>query len=303
IELLGYLFYIGNRSKTPFNYPHLINGKSDDWYNLRTTETLTPDGVVKQAKAIHSKYGFTSFKLKGGVLESNTEIETIKTLKKHFPASKISYDPNGCLLLKEAIVLGNELHDSISYMEDPCGSEDSFSGRETMATFRKSTNIKTATNMIACDWRELGITTCLNAVDIPLADPHFWTMSGSVEVSRFCSTHGMSWGSHSNNHFDISLAMVTHVTAAAIGEINPVDTHWIWQEGLERLTCEPLTIRSGKIQVPDAPGLGVKVDMVQLENANKLYKKLKINKRDDSKAMNYIIPNWKFNPKKAALVR
>ncbi len=45
-----------------------------------------------------------------------------------------------------------------------------------MAEFRRATGIPTATNMIATDWRQLTHTIQLQAVDIPLADPHFWTM-------------------------------------------------------------------------------------------------------------------------------
>jgi glucarate dehydratase len=70
----------------------------------------------------------------------------------------------------------------------------------------------------------------LDAVDIPLADPHFWTMQGSVRVAQTCPDNGLTWGSHSNNHLDISLAMFTHVGAAAPGRVTAVETHWIWQD-------------------------------------------------------------------------
>jgi glucarate dehydratase len=53
-----------------------------------------------------------------------------------------------------------------------------------------------------------------------------------------------------NNHFDISLAMFTHVAAAAPGKITAIDTHWIWQEGNQRLTKEPFEIKGGMVQVP-----------------------------------------------------
>ena len=51
-----------------------------------------------------------------------------------------------------------------------------------------------------------------------------------------CNDFGLMWGCHSNNHFDISLAMMTQCAAAVPGKLNGIDTHWIWQEGLERLT-------------------------------------------------------------------
>ena len=106
----------------------------------------------------------------------------------------------------------------LAYAEDPCGAEAGFSGREIMAEFRRATGLPTATNMIATDWRQLSHALRLGAVDIPLADPHFWTMQGSVRVAQICRDNGLTWGSHSNNHFDISLAMFTHVAAAAPGQ-------------------------------------------------------------------------------------
>ncbi len=146
-------------------------------------------------------------------------------------------------LLDEAISLCKGLNDVLTYAEDPCGAEQGFSGREVMAEFRRATGLPVATNMIATNWREMGHSVMLNAVDIPLADPHFWTLSGAVRVAQLCDDWGLTRGCHSNNHFDISLAMFTHVGAAASGTPTAIDTHWIWQEGDARLTKEPLQIR------------------------------------------------------------
>ena len=157
--------------------------------------------------------------------------------------------------------------------------------------------------MIATDWREVGHSLESQAVDIILADPHFWTMSGSVRVAQMCHDFGYTWGSHSNNHFDISLAMFTQVGAAVPGKYNALDTHWIWQEGIERLTKEPLQIVNGCVVVPKKPGLGIEIDMDQVLKANKLYNEHCLGGRDDSVVMQYLIPGWKFNPKKPCLVR
>jgi glucarate dehydratase len=171
-----------------------------------------------------------------------------------------------------------------------------------MAEFRRATGMPTATNMIATDWRQMGHAIQTHAVDIPLADPHFWTMAGSVRVSQMCRDWGLTWGSHSNNHFDVSLAMFTHVAAAAPGEITAIDTHWIWQEG-QRLTREPLRIEGGLLTVPERPGLGVELDMEQVEAAHELYRKVGGGARDDASAMQYLVPGWKFDPKRPCLVR
>jgi glucarate dehydratase len=172
-----------------------------------------------------------------------------------------------------------------------------------MSEFRRRTGFPTATNMIATDWRQIGHSLESQAVDIVLADPHFWTMSGSVRVAQMCHEFGYTWGSHSNNHFDISLAMFTQVGAAAPGEYNALDTHWIWQEGIERLTKEPLKIENGGIKVPDKPGLGIEVDREQVLKAHEVYMKNCLGARNDAMGMQYLIPGWKFDPKKPCLVR
>ncbi|KWR91855.1 glucarate dehydratase [Cupriavidus sp. IDO] len=301
VEMLGYLFYVGDRTKTDLPYAS-DPGADNDWFRLRHEKALTPDAVVRLAEAAHARYGFNDFKLKGGVLRGEDEVEAIEALHERFPQARVTLDPNGGWLLKDAIRLMRNMHGVVAYAEDPCGAEDGFSGREVMAEFRRATGLPTATNMIATDWRQLSHALALQSVDIPLADPHFWTMAGSVRVAQTCRDWGLTWGSHSNNHFDVSLAMFTHVGAAAPGRVTAIDTHWIWQDG-QRLTREPLRIEGGLVQVPTKPGLGVELDMGEVEKAHALYKQHGLGARDDAAAMQYLIPGWTFNPKRPALDR
>lgn len=302
VEMLGYLFYIGDRNKTDLPYQSQPNDPCD-WYRLRHEEALCADTVVRLAEAAYEKYGFNDFKLKGGVLAGSDEAEAVTALAKRFPQARITLDPNGAWSLEEAIRLGKQLRGVLAYAEDPCGAEQGFSGREVMAEFRRATGLPTATNMIATDWRQMGHTLSLQSVDIPLADPHFWTMQGSVRVAQMCHEFGLTWGSHSNNHFDISLAMFTHVAAAAPGKIAAIDTHWIWQEGNQRLTKEPLQIVGGMVEVPKKPGLGIEIDMDQVMKGNELYKRHGLGARDDAMGMQFLIPNWTFDNKRPCLVR
>ena len=301
VEALGYLFYVGDRTKTDLAYrsePEAAN----DWFRLRHEEALTPEAVVRLAEATKELYGFNDFKLKGGVLSGEAEIEAVTALAERFPEARITLDPNGAWSLREAIALCRDQHHVLAYAEDPCGAENGYSGREVMAEFRRGTGLPTATNMIATDWREMGHAIQLQSVDIPLADPHFWTMQGSVRVAQMCNEWGLTWGSHSNNHFDVSLAMFTHVAAAAPGKITAIDTHWIWQDG-QRLTKEPFRIQGGLLTVPDKPGLGVEIDMAQVEAAHQVYLGMGLGARNDAVAMQYLISGWKFDPKKPCLVR
>ncbi|QIZ50110.1 glucarate dehydratase [Dickeya zeae] len=301
VTVLGYLFYIGDRTQTDLPYLAGEQGKHP-WYHLRHQKAMDSASVVRLAEAAADRYGFKDFKLKGGVLPGELEIDAVKALKKRFPDARITVDPNGAWLLDEAIGLCKGLNDVLTYAEDPCGAEQGFSGREVMAEFRRATGLPVATNMIATNWREMSHAVMLQAVDIPLADPHFWTMHGAVRVAQLCDEWGLTWGCHSNNHFDISLAMFTHVGAAVPGKPTAIDTHWIWQEG-QYLTKEPLQIINGKIKVPDRPGLGIELDMAQVMKAHELHKKLPSGARNDAAAMQYLIPGWTFDRKRPVFGR
>jgi glucarate dehydratase len=302
--MLGYLFFVGDRTKTdlPYLAPADEPEEADGWRRVRHEEAMTPQAIVRQAEAAHARYGFNDFKLKGGVLRGEDEVQAIRALHERFPKARITLDPNGGWLLKDAVRLLRDLHGVLAYAEDPCGAEEGFSGREVMAEFKRATGLPTATNMVATDWRQMVHSLVLQSVDIPLADPHFWTLSGSVRVAQTCRDFGLTWGSHSNNHFDVSLAMFTHVAAAAPGRVTAIDTHWIWQDG-QRLTKQPLQIEGGLVRVPDRPGLGIELDMAEVDKAHALYLQHGLGARDDAVAMQFLTPGWRFDPKRPCLVR
>ncbi|MDI6626942.1 MAG: enolase C-terminal domain-like protein [Rhodococcus sp. (in: high G+C Gram-positive bacteria)] len=304
VQALGYLFFVADRTRTDLAYRGAADeaAGADDWMRIRHEEAMDPESIVRLAEAAQARYGFQDFKLKGGALPAAEEAAAVRALAERFPEARITLDPNGGWLLKDAIETCRGLRDVLAYAEDPVGPEGGFSGREVMTEFKRATGLQTATNMIATDWREMGHTIRSGAVDIPLADPHFWTMAGSVRVAQLCDAWGLTWGSHSNNHFDVSLAMFTHVAAAAPGTITAIDTHWIWQDG-QRVTKEPFTIEDGYLTVPDKPGLGVELDFEQIDAAHELYQKEGLGSRDDAIGMQYLIEGWTFDSKRPALVR
>lgn len=304
VEVLGYLFYVSDKDKVPAGEMQYLDesGSSDPWFRLRREEILTPERVVEEAEALHEKYGFRNFKLKGGVLAGSEEMEAVRALKKRFPAARVNIDPNGAWSLNEAVELCKDMHGIVTYVEDPCGPEGGYSGREIMREFKNATQFQVATNMIATDWRQFYHTVSLNACDIILADPHFWGFDGAVRMSQLLDSWGLTWGIHSNNHFDITLAAFAQVGAAAVGEPAPLDTHWIWQDGQDLLEDAPKIV-GGKLQVPRGPGLGVRLNMERVMEANALYDKLPSHDRDDAAGMQYLIPGWKYDHKRPCLVR
>ncbi|MGW7236419.1 enolase C-terminal domain-like protein [Streptomyces sp. NPDC054804] len=303
VRVLGYLFYVGDPDRTDLDY--LREPDADvDWYRIRREEALTPESIVRQAVAAYDHYGFRDFKLKGGVLAGAEEVKAVQALKERFPEARITLDPNGAWSLREAVELCRPLLGTLAYAEDPCGAEGGYSGREILAEFRRATGLPTATNMIATDWRQLTHALALQSVSIPLADPHFWTLSGSVRVAQLCHETGLTWGCHSNNHFDISLAMMAHCGAAAPGDYNALDTHWIWQEGRERLTVAPPRIVEGEVAVTDAPGLGIRLDQDRLLAAHAVHEERNLGAgRDDATGMRYLVDGWTFDARRPCLVR
>lgn len=299
VDVLGYLFFVGDAKKTTLNYPPPSN-EGTHWEQIRRKEALDAKGIVEQAQATKEQFGFSTFKLKGGVLDGQKECDCMIAMSEALPGAGLTIDPNGAWSLKQAVEWLTPLKSILTYAEDPCGAENGFSGREIMAEFRRATGIPTATNMIATNFIEFVQAIQLQAVDIPLADCHFWTMQGAVRVSALCELWGLTWGSHSNNHFDISLAMMAHTAAAAKGKVTPIDTHWIWQVG-QRLTKKPFEITNGMMEIPEIPGLGIELDLKKVEEANQLYNKVGSQKRDDSIAMQFLKPGWKFHPKRPCL--
>ncbi len=302
VPVLGYLFYIADRQRTTMDYLPGERNQSD-WFWLRHQTAMDSAAVVRLAEAAVEQYGFRDFKLKGGVHHGETEVETVNALLARFPEARVTVDPNASWSLDEAIYYGKQLAGKVPYLEDPCGAEQGYSGRETLAEFRRATGVPVATNMIANDWRQMQHALQLNAIDIPLADPHFWTMRNAHTIAQLCHEWGYTTGCHSNNHFDVSLAMVAHLGAAAPGDrITAFDTHWIWQDG-QQLTRQPPQIRDGYLELPPGPGLGIELDMARVEQAHALYQRMPDKNRNDALGMQFLIDNWRFDAKRPALLR
>src|SRR6185436_3988351 len=72
VEMLGYLFYVGDKAKTDLPYAS-ASGADNDWFRLRHEKAMTAAAIVRLAEAAREKYGFNDFKLKGGVLRGDEE--------------------------------------------------------------------------------------------------------------------------------------------------------------------------------------------------------------------------------------
>jgi len=108
VPMLGYLFYVGNPDQTDLPYLREPQG-ADGWERVRREEAMTPEAIVRLAEAAQARYGFKDFKLKGGVQDGDAEVDAVIALKQRFPEARITLDPNGGWLLKDAIRLGQRM--------------------------------------------------------------------------------------------------------------------------------------------------------------------------------------------------
>jgi glucarate dehydratase len=98
VEFAAYLFYryAADHPKLLAD-PRVVDGRGkgakalDDWGEVRT-----PEALVKEAARFREQWGFRAFKLKGGVLTPEIELETMKALDAHFGKKMLlRIDPNG----------------------------------------------------------------------------------------------------------------------------------------------------------------------------------------------------------------
>ena len=140
-EMLGYLFYVGDRRKT--DLPTGARGTAaDDWFRLRNEEALTPEAVVRLAEAAQARYGFNDFKLKGGVLAGARRDGGGRRAGRALPRRRASRStPTAPGRSRRRSRCAGASSDVLAYAEDPCGAENGYSGREIMAEFRRATGL------------------------------------------------------------------------------------------------------------------------------------------------------------------
>ncbi|WP_457030643.1 glucarate dehydratase family protein [Kitasatospora sp. P5_F3] len=263
-------------------------GAAEDEYGA----ALDPDGVVAQARQLVERYGFGSIKLKGGVFPPEQEVEAIHALRAAFPAHPLRIDPNAAWTVPTSLRVAAETDGLLEYLEDPTP------GIPGMAEVARGAAMPLATNMCVVSPADLPEGFGQRAVGVLLADHHYWGgLRRSAELAATCRTWGVGVSMHSNSHLGISLAAMTHLGAALPELTYAADTHTPWQYG-EDVLAEPLRIVDGAVRVPDAPGLGVRLDPDALARLHENYLRCGIRERDDTAYLRSIDPTFeKRRPK------
>ncbi|MFD7131730.1 glucarate dehydratase family protein [Streptomyces sp. NPDC059894] len=276
VEYSAYLFYKWA------DHPEGVPCEKDDW-----GPALDPAGVVEQARRFTERYGFTSFKLKGGVFPPEEEIAAVRALAEAFPGHPLRLDPNGAWSVETSLKVARELGDVLEYLEDPA------LGIPAMAEVAAETGVPLATNMCVTTFAEIQEAFTRGAVQVVLSDHHYWGgLRNTQQLAAVCRTFGVGVSMHSNTHLGISLAAMTHVAATVPDLHHACDSHYPWQS--EDVLTERLTFTGGKVAVTDTPGLGVELDREKLRVLHRrwLDDDGSLRERDDTAAMRVADPAW-----------
>ncbi|MGK3942656.1 glucarate dehydratase family protein [Streptomyces caeruleatus] len=276
VEYSAYLFYKWAA------HPEGVAAEKDDW-----GAALDPAGVVEQARLFTQRYGFRSFKLKGGVFPPDEEIAAVRALAEAFPGHPLRLDPNGAWSVPTSLRVARELGDVLEYLEDPA------LGTAAMAEVSAGTDVPLATNMCVTTFAEIKEAFARDAVQVVLSDHHYWGgLRNTQQLAAICRTFGVGVSMHSNTHLGISLAAMTQVASTVPNLHHACDSHYPWQS--EDVLTERLVFEEGAVRVSDTPGLGVELDREKVEFLHRrwLEDDGALRERDDAAAMRVAEPGW-----------
>lgn len=292
-------------SAYPF-YKHAGGGgEGDDVRDDEYGEALTPEALVLQVRQMIDRYGFGSVKFKGGVLDPELEIETVRQLRREFgPDVPLRIDPNSAWTVDTSVRVGRALAEELSgggYLEDPAP------GIDGMAEVRRrlledGIDTPLASNVAVTSFRDLPRAIEVDAVQVVLCDHHYWGGMRQVQhLAKLCQVFGIGLCMHSNSHLGVSLMAMAHVAAATPHLSYACDTHYPWQSPEDEVVAGgKVSIVDGCVTIPERPGLGVELDEDQLARGRERYARLPYRKRDDEAEMQKqvdsewyrVVPRW-----------
>jgi glucarate dehydratase len=232
-------------------------------------ETRTADQLVELACSLKRRFGFTTHKLKGGVFHPDYELDAYRAVAAAFPGDSLRFDPNGALSTEQAIRFGQAIEDLRNdYLEDPVY------GMNGMRRVRQTVRIPLATNTVVVNFEQLAANVLNTAVDVVLLDTTFWGgIRPCIKAAGVCETFQLGVAVHSSGELGIQLATMLHLGAAIPNLSFAADAHYhhltddIIEGGLMKYD-------HGAIRVPDAAGLGVKLNYDKLREYSELYRRL-----------------------------
>lgn len=217
-------------------------------------EVRTVEQLLTHARALKEQHGFTTHKLKGGVFPPAYEMECYRALGDAFPTDTLRYDPNCALSLRDSLWVADTIADlNNDYLEDPTW------GLNGMRQLRRP-GLLLATNTMVVNFEQLAANVLAPAVDVILLDTTFWGgIRACVKAAGVCETFQQPIAVHSSGELGIQLATMLHLGAVLPTLTFAADAHYHHLRD-DVIEGGKLVYRDGAIAVPQAPGLGVRLD-------------------------------------------
>lgn len=256
VQYSGYLFY-------------KYEDKDPESAQIAPYAVNSPETLVKEARDFVNAHGFSTLKVKGGVLNPDDELRSLKRLAEEFGEdTPLRIDPNGTWSVETASRVARRLEKSelrIQFLEDPVPTMNAH------ARLKNNTSLPVATNMYVVEFDQIAPAVQMDAVDVILSDHHYWSgLTGNIRLNDIAETFNLGVGMHSNSHLGVSMAAMTHVAAAMSNLQYAPDTHYPWMAD-DVITDAPIEFEDGAVSVPDDPGLGVELDESKLERMSEYY--------------------------------
>jgi glucarate dehydratase len=234
-----------------------------------TGEIRTSEQLVEHALELKKTYGFTSHKLKGGVFPPGYELECYRALAKALPGDSFRFDPNGVWSTEQAIWFGQRIEDiNNDYLEDPVF------GMHGMRRTREKVRMPLATNTVVVGFEQLAANVLETAVDVILLDTTFWGgIRPCVKAAGLCEAFQLGVAVHSSGELGIQLATMLHLGAILPNLSFSADAHYHHLVD-DIIVGGKMCYCGGTIQVPTAPGLGVKLDRDRMAEYHEMFKRL-----------------------------
>jgi len=232
-------------------------------------EVRTAEQLVRHARELKERYGFTTHKLKGGVFPPEYELEVYRALADSLRGDRFRFDPNGAWSTEQAIWFGQQIEGIRNdYLEDPVF------GLHGMRRTREKVRMPLATNTVVVNFEQLAANVLNTAVDVILLDTTFWGgIRPCIKAAGICETFQLGVAVHSSGELGIQLATMLHLGAVIPNLTFAADAHYhhltddVIEGGLMRY-------ENGALAVPTGPGLGVRLDRNKLAEYAKLFWKL-----------------------------
>jgi glucarate dehydratase len=227
----------------------------------------TPEAIVERYGALVDRYGFEGLKLKGGVLDPATELETVAALRQAYGdrIKFLRFDPNQAWSVETSVRFLNKMVQyDLEYVEDPTWNI------EGMALVRERVPIPLASNQALISFEQFPPAVHRRSVDVVLVDLYFWGgITQAKKVATICETFNFGLAMHSDRELGVGTAAGLHFVASTPQVSHYYDTHY--HDQVDDVITNPHTWHNGHMEVPTGPGLGVELDRDKVEKYHRLY--------------------------------